>query len=139
MKFYPRRRRAAPAVIVIALIDVLIVLLIFLMVTTTFKQQPAIQLALPESSQIERGASAENNLVVTIAPQEPFIYLSNRPVTLDKLMEELASRAKASPDLSLAIRADRKAPWEQIVKVMDAAKAAQIRNVRAATQEGGRL
>ena len=56
MRFYIRKRRQAPAVIIVALIDILIVLLIFLMVTTTFKQQPALKLALPESSQAKRPA-----------------------------------------------------------------------------------
>ena len=66
MRFYVRKRRQVPAVIIVALIDVLIVLLIFLMVTTTFKQQPALKLALPESSQAQKsGANESAPLIVT--------------------------------------------------------------------------
>jgi hypothetical protein len=50
-----------------SLVDVLIVLLIFLMVTTTFKQQSALKLKLPESSQAQKSGANENPpLVVSI-------------------------------------------------------------------------
>ena len=57
MRFFIRKRRSTPTIIIVALIDVLIVLLIFLMVTTTFKQQSALKLALPESSQSEKAGA----------------------------------------------------------------------------------
>jgi len=56
MRFFVRKRKQTPTVIIVALIDILIVLLIFLMVTTTFKQQPALRLALPESTQSQKSA-----------------------------------------------------------------------------------
>ena len=120
-----------------SLIDVLIVLLIFLMVTTTFKQQPALKLALPESKQTPKSGATENNLVVTVAKQEPYLYLGARPVTLDKLTEELKSNAAKNPQVNLSIRADTDAPFGQIVKVMDAAKAAGIKMVSAFTKATG--
>ena len=60
MRFFVRKRRTTPAVIIVALIDVLIVLLIFLLVTTTFKQQAALKLQLPESSQAKKAGANEN-------------------------------------------------------------------------------
>ena len=136
MKFFTRKRRQPPAIIIISLIDILIVMLIFLMVTTTFKQQPAVKLALPESKQPKEGA-AEANLVVTVARQEPHLYLGTRAVTLEKLQQELVARARQNPQATLSIRADTEAPFGQIVKVMDAAKAANIRAVNAWTKNPG--
>ena len=70
MQFHVRTRRQPPAVIVVALIDVLVVLVIFLVVTTTFKQQPALKLALPDSTQAKReGANERPPLVVYIDKQ----------------------------------------------------------------------
>ena len=67
MRFFVRKRRTTPAVIIVALIDVLIVLLIFLLVTTTFKQQAALRLTLPESSQARKEGATENPpLIVSI-------------------------------------------------------------------------
>jgi biopolymer transport protein ExbD len=139
MKFSGQRRKSSPAIIIVALIDILIVLLIFMIVTTTFKQQPAIKLALPESSQPRQGVSETAPLIVTVAKQEPFFYVGPTPVTFDKLQETLKARAKENADVTLSMRADKDAPFGKIVNVMDAAKAAGIKNIGAFTEsEDGR-
>lgn len=136
MRFITKKRRQTPAIIIVSLIDILIVLLIFVMVTTTFKQQPALKLALPESKQPRQGAS-EAQLIVTVAPKPPHLYLAAMPVTLDELQRELLGRASKNPEITLAIRADTAAPFGEIVKVMDAAKAARIKTVSAFTKTAG--
>ena len=136
MKFFNRKRRQPPAIIIISLIDILIVMLIFLMVTTTFKQQPAVRLALPESRQPREGVS-EGNLVVTVAKQPPHFYLGTRAVTLEKLRQELIASAQKDPQSTLSIRADTEAPFGQIIRVMDAAKAANLKTVNAWTKNAG--
>jgi biopolymer transport protein ExbD len=142
MRFYLRKRRQTPTIIVVALIDVLIVLLIFLMVTTTFKQQPALKLALPESTHAEKsGASEEVPLIVSVDP-EGNLRLGNEgeglPVTVDVFRSELKARVEKNPELALAIRADTKAPVGQIVKVMDATKEANLKKVSLFTKEPGK-
>jgi|SRR5438477_9811060 len=127
MLFTVRKRRQPPTIIIISLIDVLIVLLIFLMVTTTFKQQPALKLALPESKQTAKPGAMENNVVITIAKEAPYLYLGQRAVTLEKLEEELKASAAKNPQVTVSIRADTAAPVGQLVKVMDAAKSAGIK------------
>jgi len=140
MRFYVRKRRQAPAVIIVALIDILIVLLIFLMVTTTFRQQPALKLALPESSHAERtGAQESPPLVVTVDAQGDLrLGPEGKPVTAERLKTELVAAAEKTQDLKLAISADKSAPFGQIVKVMDAAKEAKIKIVNAFTKEAGK-
>ena len=135
MQFTVRKRRQAPSVIIISLIDVLIVVLIFLMVTTTSKKQPAVKLVLPESKQSKAGAS-ENSLVVTIPNKGP-LSLGTDPVTVEKLQERLIEAVRRNPATSLSIRADTEAPFGQVIKVMDAAKAANIKVVSAFTKSGG--
>lgn len=140
MRFYPRKRRSPPAIIIVALIDVLIVLLIFLMVTTTFKQQSAMKLALPESSQGEKtGASEDAPLVVSIN-KEGLLQLGadKLALTAENLRTELMARTGKNPDLRLAINADKEAPFGQIVKVMDAAKDAKVKTVSAYTKEAAK-
>ena len=137
MQFTIRKRRQPPAIIIISLVDILIVLLIFMMVTTTFKQQPAGKLALPESRQEPKPGAGQEPLVVTIARQEPYLYLGPRPVTQEKLENELKATANARPGLRLSIRPDDGAPIGQLVKVMDAAKAAGIKDVSMFTKRPG--
>jgi len=138
MNFSRHRKRQAPTVIIIALIDVLMVVLIFLVVTTTFKQQmPSVKLALPESKQGKSGATEDPPLIVTIVNQSPHLYLGNRAVTAEKLQEELTKASKGNSQVKLAIRADKGAPIGEVVTVMDAAKAASIKNVSLMTKETG--
>lgn len=138
MHFHVRKRRQAPTIIIVALIDVLIVLLIFLMVTTTFKQQPSLRLALPESSQAKKSGADEKELplVVSIdATGNLRLGAEARPVTAEQLLSELTVKTSMNPELKLAISADKGAPFGQIVKVMDAAKSANIKTVNAFTKE----
>jgi biopolymer transport protein ExbD len=127
MQFNTRKRRQNPTIIIISLIDVLIVVLIFLIVTTTFKQQPAVTLALPESSQAKSGASP-NALDVTISKQG-LLYLKKDPVTVDKLQNDLTEAVRANPEISLVIRADKEAPWGKVLSVFGAAKAVGITRI----------
>lgn len=137
MHFTTRKRRSTPTIIIISLIDILIVLLIFLMVTTSFKQTPALKLALPESKQPRSGTSTDASIIVTIAKNEPRFYLDTKLVTFQRLQEEMVARAKKNPAIVLSIRADTEAPWGQVIRVMDAAKAANIKNINSFTKPPG--
>jgi len=137
MKFSTRRRRQPPAVIIVSMIDILIVMLIFLMVTTTFRQQPALKLALPESQQTKTGVrpnASDDHAIIAVLKQPPYFYLDDRPIALDQLQANLQARAARNPALTLSIRADTEAPFGQIVKIMDAAKAANIKTISAFTK-----
>ena len=140
MKFYTHKRRQPPAVIIVAMIDILIVLLIFLMVTTTFKQQPALKLVLPESSQAQKSGAQENPpLIVTIDTHGNLrLGTEGKPVTVERLKEELVAAIAKTPGLRLAISADTAAPFGQVVKVMDAAKEAGLKVVNAFTKEAAK-
>ena len=74
-------------------------LLIFLLVTTTFKQQPALRLSLPESSQAQKtGANEAPPLLVSIDPKGSMrLGTDARPVTLERLKEELVAGVGQEP------------------------------------------
>jgi biopolymer transport protein ExbD len=134
MRFRIRKRRNTPTIIIVALVDVLIVLLIFLMVTTTFKQQPALKLALPESSQAQKEGFTTNALPFVInITSNAVIVVDREPVPFDSLKSRLQTEVTKNPDLKLAINADRYAPFYRIVNVMDIAKELKIKSVSAAT------
>lgn len=140
MHFFVRKRRATPTVIIVALIDVLIVLLIFLMVTTSFKQQAALRLALPESTQSQKtGANEASPLVVTIDVKGIMrVGPEAKPVTDAGLLAEFLAEVGKNPDLKIAINADKGAPWGQVVKVIDASKEAKIKMINFYTKEAGK-
>ncbi len=128
MQFTTRKKHRAPTVIIVSLIDVLLVVLIFLMVTTTFKKEPppALKISLPESKQAKAGANDAKPFVVTIATNSPYLYLGDRPVTLDRLQNEMIAAVKKDPQVRVAIRPDKSSPIGEFFKVLDAAKAANV-------------
>ena len=138
MQFTSRKRSSPPAVIIVSLIDVLMVVLIFLMVSTTFRQQPAVKLTLPESSQAKEGVAEKLPPVfVDIVKSPPHLHFGGKPMTGGRLQEELSAKVRANPNLVLAVRSDTDAPVGQLVKVMDAAKSARIKTVTAYTKQAG--
>jgi len=130
MRFHVHKRRQPPAIIIVALIDILIVLLIFLMVTTTFKQQAALKLALPDSTQAKKaGANESPPMIVSIDPQGSLRFgVEAKPITREQLKEELLAALAKNPEVELAINADKTAPFGQIVKVMDTAAEVKLKH-----------
>jgi biopolymer transport protein ExbD len=135
MHFYVRKRRTTPAVIIVALIDVLIVLVIFLMVTTTFKQQAALKVQLPDSSQSKKAGANENPPFVVSINTNGVYFVDKTPVTFDQLKDQLKAGVAKNPDLILAINADENAPWGKVVKIRDAAADAKIKSLVAFTKQ----
>jgi len=143
MRFLIRKRRTAPAIIIVALIDVLIVLVIFLLVTTTFKQQPALKLSLPESTQAMKSGGNENPpLLVSIEANGVVRFGADAIRTEDLRARILVAIEKAhasgQADVKLALRADKMAPWGRVVQVMDIAKEANIKVMSAYMKEAGK-
>jgi biopolymer transport protein ExbD len=135
MHFFVRKRRTTPAVIIVALIDVLIVLVIFLLVTTTFKQQNALKLQLPESSQGKQSGASENPPFIVSIDTNGVYYVEKMAVTFNQLEDRLKAAAAKNPNLILAINADENAPWGKVVKVRDAAGTAKIKSLVALTKQ----
>jgi biopolymer transport protein ExbD len=133
MNFAVRKRRA-PLIIIVSLVDILIILLIFFVVSTTFKKdQPEVQINLPESKTAQKRPGELEHAIVSV-DQNDDIKLDGRATSLDKLeaaVRDLPETRKST----LALQADRKASFGTIIKVMDALKLAGVRNLPAFTRE----
>lgn len=133
MNFAVRKRRA-PSIIIVSLVDILIILLIFFVVSTTFKKdQPEVQINLPESKTATK-APAELEHAIVAVDEADAIKLDGRPVDVDEL-EGAVRNLSQTQRASLALQADRKASFGTIIKVMDALKLAGVRNLPAFTRE----
>jgi biopolymer transport protein ExbD len=131
MKFVVRKRRA-PTIIIVSLVDILIILLIFFVVSTTFKKdQPEVQINLPESKTATKTPSELEHALVSV-DQNDEIKLDGRDISVEEL--EAAVRGLAAERKStLALQADKKASFGTIIKVMDALKLAGVKNLPAFT------
>lgn len=136
MRFVTNKNRRTPSVIIVSLIDVLLVVLIFLMVTTTAKKvEPALKLNLPQSKEAKAGATEAKPFIVQVTTNFPFFFIGERPVTMDKLQSELAEAVKKDPQLKVAVKADKQAPFGEIVKVIDASKLANVGSLNFVTEK----
>ena len=134
MRFYSRKRRA-PSIIIVSLIDILAILLIFFIVTTTFrKNQPQLQINLPESKSAEQAPAEKDEPVVLSVKSANEISLDGKPVSLEMLADALKTVRAQTPTRPIAMQADREAPFGVVVKVLDALKEAGVKNIPAFTQ-----
>ncbi len=140
MRFYVPKRQQTPAVIIVALVDVLIVLLIFLLVTTTFKQQPALKIALPTSTEAQKPGANENAPLVISIDKQGVLRLGAdpNPVPVERLKAALQAAVQKNPELKVAISGDTNAPWGLGIAVMDAIKSADIKSVNAFAKPVGK-
>jgi len=131
MKIAVRKRRA-PSIIIVSLVDILTILLIFFVVSTTFKKdQPEVQINLPES-QTATDVPAETEHAIVSVDENDAVHLDGRPLPVEELelaVKELAAARKSS----VALQADKKASFGTIIKVMDALKLAGVKNLPAFT------
>ena len=133
MKFAVRKRRA-PLIIIVSLVDILIILLIFFVVSTSFKKdQPEVQINLPDSKTAQKRPSELEHAIVSIDSNDD-IKLDGRAIGADEL-EDAVRNLPESRKSTLALQADKKASFGTIIKVMDALKLAGVKNLPAFTRE----
>jgi biopolymer transport protein ExbD len=133
MNFAVRKRRA-PLIIIVSLVDILIILLIFFVVSTTFKKdQPEVQINLPESKTAKKLPAELEHVIVSIN-QNDEIKLDGRAISVDELETAVRDLPEARKS-TLALQADRKASFGTIIKIMDALKVGGVRNLPAFMRE----
>jgi biopolymer transport protein ExbD len=140
VRFLRKKRRKTPTVIIVSLIDVLLVVLIFLMVTTTAKKiEPALKLNLPESKEAKAGTTTEDKpFLIFVSTNMPYFYLADQPVTFDKLQSAMTEAVKKNPKVRVEIKADKRAPFGEIVRLIDASKEAQVSSLNFITEKPGK-
>lgn len=123
------------------LIDVVFLLLIFFMISTTFTKETSLKINLPESTgdaavpqplsvEVQIGAESQYAIASEADGASKALINSNRD-TLKRALSEYQSQQQ----LLLIIRADRKAPHEAVIRVMDVAQELGLTNVTFATKK----
>jgi biopolymer transport protein ExbD len=133
MKIAVRKRRA-PSIIIVSLVDILTILLIFFVVSTTFKRdQPEVQINLPDSKTSSKSSSEQDHAVVSVNASDE-VRLDGQVIGVDQL-EAAVRNLPATRRSTLALQADKKSSFGTIIKVMDALKLAGVKNLPAFTRE----
>lgn len=134
MNFYTKRRRT-PQVIIVSLIDIFAILLIFVLVSTNFrKAQPSVTIRLPESKATTVSQPKREPLVLTIS-KDSQLFMDDKVVAVENLAPLLKELVKRDPDTTLALNADKDAPFGTILKVLDGLKDSGIKGSLTAFME----
>ena len=133
MKFAVKKRRA-PSIIIVSLVDILTILLIFFVVSTTFKRdQPQVQINLPDSKTATKTPAELEHAIVTVDANDE-VKLDGKTIAVEEL-QNAVNQMPPTKKSSIALQADKKASFGTIVKVMDALKLAGVKNLPAFTSE----
>ncbi|MEO8439486.1 MAG: biopolymer transporter ExbD [Spartobacteria bacterium] len=136
MKFAVRKR-SPPSIIIVSLVDILVILLIFFVVSTTFKKdQPEVQINLPESKTSSAKPAEIEHAIVSVDAEDA-LKLDGKAIAVDELQSAIENLPPARKS-SLVLKADEKASFGIIIKVMDALKLAGVKNLPAFTEAAGK-
>lgn len=114
-------RKETPELNLTPLIDVVFLLLIFFMVSTTFDKESRIKVELPTAATQDEKVEEEKVLSITIDANGRF-YVDDQEVvnteaeTLQRAIEKAAGLRR---DLPVIIKADARASFQAVFKVMD--------------------
>ena len=134
MNFYPKRRRM-PQVMIVSLIDIFAILLIFVIVSTQFrKEQPAVNIRLPESKRATTATPKREPIVLTIS-KESQLFWDNNPVDIERLSPLPKQLVLQDPATFFALNADRDAPFGMVMRVLDGLKEAGVKGNLTAFME----
>lgn len=116
------------------MIDVLLSLLIIFMVAAPPPPNHQQPLSLPKATPVETSNSPEATLLVEI-DAAGVMTLGTEPLSDDyaKMVEQFKANEKAQADSKVAVKADEKVAYGQVIRVMSAAREAQIQQVGIAS------
>jgi biopolymer transport protein ExbD len=134
VNFYQKRRRR-PEIIIVSLIDIFAIMLIYMIMSMQFKEdKAAVTIKLPESKSAVVTALPVKSVVLSIAENEE-IFLNATKIEVDALKPAILDLMKQQPPPTLALNADKKAPFGAVIRVLDVLKEAGVRgNLSAFTE-----
>ncbi|MBI4413459.1 MAG: biopolymer transporter ExbD [candidate division NC10 bacterium] len=126
-------RRLGPAlseINVTPFVDVMLVLLVVFLVTAPMLLR-GIDVRVPRTE--TRTVQPEERLVLTVT-KEGAVFVGEQPITLARLERLLASLRQRNPKAAVFLRADERAAYGSVVKVMDIVKKAGIDRLGMVTE-----
>jgi len=124
MKF-PEKKRVKPNVHLTSLIDIVFLLLVFFLLSSNFVEQQGLSILVPEVE--NKSTDILPELSVNI-DKNGDLYFNDILVNEEILLKILTKRLKTSPNKKISIRADHRVQYESVVKVIDIAKSAGVKD-----------
>ncbi|KLN64532.1 ExbD/TolR family protein [Vibrio sp. VPAP30] len=115
-----------------SMLDIVFIMLIFFIVTSSFVRESGVEVNRPTASNVVSQKEAGIFVAITSAND---IYIDKRMVDVERVEATLEHLMLDNPDAALVIQADEHAYSGTVVKVMDAAKGAGVKNIALAAEK----
>ena len=127
-----RKNKISPAFSMASMTDIIFLLLIFFMITSTMVSPNAIKVLLPQGKQ----QTSAKPLTRVIIDKDLNYYAAygnkdEMPITLEELPAFLMERAADEPEMYVALYADERVPYREIVNVLNIANENNFKMVLA--------
>ena len=117
-----RKTKINPSFSMASMTDIIFLLLIFFMITSTMVSPNAIKVLLPQGK-TQTSAKSLTRVIIDKDLQYYAAYgnQDEKPITLDELPAFLQQRAQEEPEMYVALYADERVPYREIVNVLNIA------------------
>lgn len=129
----PKPSMGKPEITMAPLVDVVFLLLIFFTVTTVFPDDVGLMIEKPSA---ESAASLQVDPIVILLDQKGSIHFDKQPIDFEQLKRLLPQAISKQPTAAVIVHADRRATTEDLVHVIDVAKASGAAKLGISTEEG---
>ncbi|MDR8394221.1 biopolymer transporter ExbD [Aliifodinibius sp. S!AR15-10] len=117
-----------------SLTDIVLLLLIFFLLTSSFVTNYGIKVEIPKA---ETGAETQNQYITVAVTKEGQFFVDGEPSSAGTLASSIREARNNKPQGTLVLRADKDAIVDNAVRVMNIAKALDLRIIMA-TERGSR-
>ncbi|GAB6263980.1 biopolymer transporter ExbD [Photobacterium sp. CCB-ST2H9] len=128
----PSAAREEAQIDLTSMLDIVFIMLIFFIVTSSFVRESGVEVNRPQASNVVSQKDAGIFVAITSAND---VYIDKRVVDVERVQATLETMLLDQPEASLVIQADEHAYSGTVVKVMDAAKGAGVKNIALAAEK----
>ena len=135
MNFRKKSRGTLPSFQMTSMMDIIFLMLFFFITTSVFSQwEYEINISLPSAQSGKVPDRLPGEIIINIAA-DGRVSVNQQDLTLDALKTRLDRLARYFPGQPVVLRADKETRYEDLIKVVDTCRKADIWNFSMATRE----
>lgn len=121
------RESSSPKIPTASLGDIAFLIIIFFMTTSIFSREKGLKIVLPEKGQ-EVKIKSENILTISVNPLGE-VLIKDKIVTINEIKNIVKTELQLNPELVVALRVSRSAPYKTMIDVFDELKLAKAEKI----------